>query len=276
MKRTIVSGGILALSLAVVLLAATASTASAKRRVALWCAPLPTTSTTSSRSTPAALSRGRRREGLRLRRPEGRNDEPGAGLWAGILTINDIFRPTISVSGDYTQTNNCPPTLAGPALSRWLPHHRHLRPHGHRAQAGHPAHRTRGADGGAHRQRGHHPTPPVLPLTLGRVRAGPPAAGKEGVVRHNTVAADNRALSRSRVPGLRRQARARRRRQEDHEAIPATKQLSPTTDQDEGHAQAPEAAQEGADAPKIKIKFTATDEFGQRPPSSARSSSVAE
>ena len=43
MKRRIVPGGILALSLAVVLLAATASTASADTDLALWCAPLPTT-----------------------------------------------------------------------------------------------------------------------------------------------------------------------------------------------------------------------------------------
>jgi hypothetical protein len=39
MKRRIVPGGILALSLAVVLLAATASTASADRNLALWCNP---------------------------------------------------------------------------------------------------------------------------------------------------------------------------------------------------------------------------------------------
>ena len=60
---TIVSGGILALGLAVVLLAATASTASAAFFV-----------------DPAIRGRASGEAELRLRRPAGRNDEPGAAL----------------------------------------------------------------------------------------------------------------------------------------------------------------------------------------------------
>jgi hypothetical protein len=87
MKRRIVPGGILALSLAVVLLVATASTAGAERYLSPWyCPPLPTQTTTLTRSPRAALI-SRRRAELRLRRPAGRNDEPCAGLCAGGLLL---------------------------------------------------------------------------------------------------------------------------------------------------------------------------------------------
>ena len=99
------SRGILALSLAVVLLAATASTASAHRLVY---------------DVPRDAPRHAAGE-LRLRRSAGRNDEPGAALYVwGLVPAHrsaarDTLNPSISVSGDYAQTNDCPPTLS----DRW-------------------------------------------------------------------------------------------------------------------------------------------------------------
>ena len=108
---TIVSGGILALSLAVVLLAATASTASASRVVGTWnCQP-----------PPAAPS-------LPVDDPQIQSCFGGLGRFNfgyhqlgtsasqrfALGVSDDTFSPRIGVSGDYTQTNNCPPTLSAP------------------------------------------------------------------------------------------------------------------------------------------------------------------
>jgi hypothetical protein len=112
-KRTVVPGGILALSLAVALLGATASTASADRVIGTWnCQPLP----------PGTLP----------------TDDPQIGrCFGGVLDSfdfgyhqlgtsaaqrfglgvleNDTFNPRIGTSGDYAQTNDCPPTLSAPS-----------------------------------------------------------------------------------------------------------------------------------------------------------------
>ena len=96
-KRTIAPGGILALSLAVVLLAATASTAGAHRGVRM------------SLDGPASVGFGDR--------------EVGTTSPAQAFTLRVGCRPTvsgceagsrnpkISVPGDYAQTNDCPPTM---------------------------------------------------------------------------------------------------------------------------------------------------------------------
>jgi opacity protein-like surface antigen len=109
MNRTI----ILALSLAVVLLAATASTASADRVTGTWnCPPLPP-----APSYPIEDPQIQRCFG-----PSGSFDfgyhRPGTSAsqrFALGVYDNDTFSPTIGVSGDYAQTNNCPPTLSAPA-----------------------------------------------------------------------------------------------------------------------------------------------------------------
>jgi hypothetical protein len=111
---TIVSGGILTLGLAVVLLAATASTASAERALSTWnCPPPPTPPTT---PTTIAEIQGCLGHGG-LGRPFDFGDRqrgttsPAQGFALGVFE-NDSFNPRISVSGDYAQTNNCPPTLS--------------------------------------------------------------------------------------------------------------------------------------------------------------------
>jgi hypothetical protein len=96
MKRTIVSRGILTLGLTVVLLAATASTAGATVLL-----------------TPASADFGNRQVGttspaqaftLRVRCTQ---------IFGGGCFATDSFNPSISVSGDFSQTNNCPATLQG-------------------------------------------------------------------------------------------------------------------------------------------------------------------
>jgi hypothetical protein len=126
MKRRIVPG-ILALSLAVVLLAATASSASAERVLEPWyCPPLPTPTATAEQLPPEC--RGEALPGLP---PVGVGDpfggfegfgdrqvgttSPAQGFGLGVWG-NDSFTPRISVSGDYAQTNNCPPTLSAGAV----------------------------------------------------------------------------------------------------------------------------------------------------------------
>jgi hypothetical protein len=109
MNRTI----ILALSLAVVLLAATASTASAERVLGPWyCPPPPTPSTTPTTLDQVAL------ECLDLGAGSFDFDDrqvgttsPAQRFTLGVWST-DTFTPDISVSGDYAQTNDCPPTLS--------------------------------------------------------------------------------------------------------------------------------------------------------------------
>jgi hypothetical protein len=96
-RRTIVPGGILTLSLAVLLLATTASTASADRGVRM------------SLVGPTSVGFGDRQVGttspvhaftLRVKcRPTASGCEAGSR------------KPRISVTGDYAQTNDCPPTM---------------------------------------------------------------------------------------------------------------------------------------------------------------------
>ena len=264
---TIVSGGILALGLAVVLLAATASTASAKTDLYLWCAPLPTTPTTPEQVFDGGCSEPvGRREVFDFGDRKVRTTSPAQGfaLW---VTINDTFNPTISVSGDYTQTNNCPPTLVGPAFFgggclitvTFTPTDTGPKRGTLRTGPGGPTVALTGKGVTT-------PTPPVLPLTLDAYVRSPPAAGGRGVV--NISSARMEIGPHCHVLGCpvydaklvlggdvmkttkRFKVGAEITRRVRHRPIEARvkhlKQLrkEPT-------------------APKIKIKFTATDEFGQ-------------
>jgi hypothetical protein len=121
MKRRIVPGGILALSLAVVLLAATASSASAEELAPWYCPPLPTPPTDLKQFPPegcldspshraeASFDFGDRQVGTtspgqRFALLFGPDDFPGPQY--------QTLTPSISVSGDYAQTNSCPPTIS--------------------------------------------------------------------------------------------------------------------------------------------------------------------
>jgi hypothetical protein len=95
MKRTIVCRGILALSLTIALFAATASTASATRILT------PTSADYGNRQV--ATTSPAQAFTLRVR---------CTFLFGGCFQ-NDSFSPSISVSGEYGQTNNCPATLQG-------------------------------------------------------------------------------------------------------------------------------------------------------------------
>jgi hypothetical protein len=111
MKRRIVPGGILALSFAVALLAATASSASATVASGTWdCPPLP----------PGPPLPNGDPQIQRCFGPTGSFDfgyhllGTSASQRFAVGVLDDTFSPRIGVSGDYAQTNNCPPTLSAP------------------------------------------------------------------------------------------------------------------------------------------------------------------
>ena len=192
---------------------------------------------------------------------------PAQGFGLGV-TVNDAFNPTISVSGDYTQTNGCPPTLAGPVFfgggclitvtftpTGTGPKHGTLR-----TGPGGPTVALTGKGVST-------PTPPVLPLTLDNVSVrDPQELGRRGVIRDITATA---AIGHCHVLGC-----------PDYDAtlvlggdvkkttkqLPATKQVAannfPTTIK--ARLKHLKQLKEEPTAPKVKIKFTATDEFGQR------------
>jgi hypothetical protein len=111
----IVPGGILALGVAVVLLAATASTASAERVLAPWhCVPLPTPPTTLEQIPEGCLDPFGDGPSFDFGDRQVGTTSPAQNFALGVID-NDAFNPRISVSGDYAQTNNCPPTLSAGA-----------------------------------------------------------------------------------------------------------------------------------------------------------------
>jgi len=109
MNRTI----ILALSLAVVLVAATASTASADRGLFPWHCPPPSTPPTSSEQIPEGCLGGLTGPGrtFDFGYPQVGTTSPAQRFALGVYNT-DTLTPRISVSGNYAQTNNCPPTLS--------------------------------------------------------------------------------------------------------------------------------------------------------------------
>ena len=110
MKRRIVRGGILALSLAVVLMGATACTASAAPVLYQWnCQPPPTPPTTFEQIPPGCLGSSSFDFGDRQVGTTSRAQRFALGV------SGETFAPSISVSGDYAQTSNCPPTLSAGA-----------------------------------------------------------------------------------------------------------------------------------------------------------------
>jgi hypothetical protein len=129
MKRRIVPGGILALSLAVVLMAATASTATADVAFYPWnCPPAATPPTTIDQLPEGCIGQfsgyGQRKgwPGPTFNFGGGQvgKTSPAQRFALGVgcrpnVACNETFTPRISVSGDYAQTNNCPPTLAARA-----------------------------------------------------------------------------------------------------------------------------------------------------------------
>ena len=265
---TIVSGGILALGLAVVLLAATASTASAETRqtrLYLWCAPLPTTPTTSALVDGGCIEPVGRREGFDFGDRKVGTTSPAQGFEVGVFG-NDPppFNPTISVSGDYTQTNSCPPTLSGPfgmggsclITVTFNPTDTGPKRGTLRTGPGGPTVALTGKGVTT-------PTPPVLPLTLDAYARDP-----QRLARTVNIGYVEAAVGHCHVLGC-----------PDYDAtlvlggdvkkttmqLPATNQVAanePTTIK--ASLKHLKQLRKEPTAPKIKIKFTATDEFGQR------------
>ena len=120
MRCTIVPGGLLALSLAVVLLAATASTASAEKTLGTWNCPPPTSPASDIGQVSlncfggplfgnSSFNFGDRQVGTTS--PVQRF---ALAVWCrpGHGVCPDTLNPSIAVPGDYAQTNDCPPTLS--------------------------------------------------------------------------------------------------------------------------------------------------------------------
>jgi hypothetical protein len=279
MKRRIVPGGILALSLAVVLIGATASTASADlfpdRDLFLWCAPLPPTPV----GCVEGHSPGKEVKPFDFGDRQVGTTSPAQGFElvarqpVGVYDDGDVLNPEISVSGDYAQTNNCAPTLSaiqGCFIRVTFTPTSTGRQHGTLSI---------GPGGPTATLTGHgvkHRTPPVLPLTLdASVRNGilgdatlgtnhgdaslKPERWKRGVVRglsadthighcfvHQCPDYDTKVVLRGDVKKTTKQLAANSGPAQFKARLKHLKQLKaePTP-------------------PKIKIKFVATDEFGQ-------------
>jgi hypothetical protein len=263
MKRKIVPGGIFALSLAVGLLATTASTASADTDLDLWCAPLPTASTTLEQILDGGcLESIGRREVFDFGDRRVGTTSPAQGFGLGV-TINDTFNPRISLFGDYAQTNRCAPIspqIQGCLITvTFAPTGTGPKRGTLRTGPGGPTVPLTGKGVTT-------PTPPVLPLTFEYVSVrSPQELGRRGVVRNITASA---TIGHCHVLGC-----------PDYDAtlvlggdvkkttkqLDATKQVvanEPTTIK--ARLKHLKQLREEPTAPKIKIKFTATDEFGQR------------
>jgi hypothetical protein len=257
MTRRIVPGGILALMLAVALLAATASTASAHWLLAFDCAPLP---------TPGQIPGGgcfepRYGRGFDFGDRRVGTTSPAQGF--AMLVTNGSFEPSdngfqprISVSGDYAQTNDCRPSLS--VLERCL-----IAVSFAPTSAGPKKGTLRTGPGGPTATltgRGvKHWTPPVLPLRLDAFANGLQKLGRSGVVEVGAVANIGHCLIPS-CPdyGAKLVLRGDVKKTTRHLA---TDTNVPT----EIKARLEHLRQLKAKptAPRIKVKFKATDEFGQ-------------
>jgi hypothetical protein len=251
---TIVPGGILALGLAVVLLAAsagaaTAGTASADTRLYLWCAPLPAPDggciDGGHRLDRSPFDFGHRQVGT---------TSPAQGFF---LSASGTFNPSISVSGDYVQTSNCPPTMVNQScLFRVTFTPTSTGPKEGTLSTG-PGGPTAMLTGKGVTTR----TPPVLPLRLDANADRWLELGRRGVLRKDipvrTYIGDCLLYS---CPDyditLRLRGDFRR----------TTKQLAANSGWVAIKARPKHLKQlkEEPTPPKIKMKFVATDEFGQK------------
>jgi hypothetical protein len=117
--RRAIGPGIVTLSLAVALFAATASTASAERTLSMWRCPPPTSPPTDIGQVPLGCL-----EGPVSGNPSFDFGDRQVGTTSPVQRFAlavwcvprhpcpDALNPSIGVSSDYVQTNNCPPTLS--------------------------------------------------------------------------------------------------------------------------------------------------------------------
>jgi hypothetical protein len=256
---------ILALSLAAALLAATASTASADRELHIWCAPLPAGPPPPPGPLPENACIGVQDPATGWSFDFGDRQvgttSPAQGFAFGVLR-DDSFNPRISVSGDFAQTNNCPPTLsaAGEQIAGCVigvtfdptgtgPRHGTLS-----TGPGGPTVALTGTGVTT-------PTPWDWPLTLNAFVDNQQTLGRRGVVK-DIIAWTEIGLCLPLVPQC-----------PDYETKlvlrgdvkKTTKQLTANDPYKEMNARLKHLKQLRAEptAPKIKIKAVATDEFGQ-------------
>ena len=242
-KRTI-----LALSLAVVLLAATASTASADRVLSPWyCPPLPTSPTTidqvpldclGSFSGPGpSFDFGNRQVGT---------TSPAQGFALGVYGT-DTLTPRISVSGDYAQTDNCPPTLSatGPVQVQGCLITVTFTPTGTGAKHGTL---STGPGGPTHALTGTGvttPTPPALPLMLSAGSDRKQRLGKKIKFDATTNNDSTLVATGSKIKKTKKQLKA-----VESKTFKA-------------RLKHPKRLKEKPTPPQVKIKLAATDEYGQ-------------
>ncbi len=118
-RRTI-GPGVLTLSLAVVLLAASASTASAEKTLGTWNCPPPTSPATDIGQVSLGCFGGPLfgNSSFNFGDRQVETTSPvqrfALAVWCrpGHGVCPDTLNPSIAVPGDYAQTNNCPPTLS--------------------------------------------------------------------------------------------------------------------------------------------------------------------
>jgi hypothetical protein len=257
MNRTI----ILALSLAVVLLAATASTASADRGLYLWCAPLPTTPgppgplpedgcvVINDPPTGWSFAFGDRQVGT---------TSPAQGFALGVT--DETFNPRIRVSGDYAQTNNCPPTLSAGAEPEGCVIRVTFAPTGtgpkHGTLSTGPGGPTVALTGTGVK----HRTPWDWPLTLDANVRPKQKLRRSGVVRDIRAGTNIGQCLIPQCPDYDTQLVLR------GDVKKTTKQLTanaPDFKEMNARLEHPKRLRAEPTRPKIKIKLVATDEFGQ-------------
>jgi hypothetical protein len=256
---TIVPGGILALSLAVVLLAATASTASANKYLGLWCAPLPTPPTTFEQIEHGCMEQVGRREVFDFGDRKVGTTSPAQGFELGLQTVNDIFNPTISVSGDYAQTNSCPPTLLYSCLITVTFTPTDTGPKRGTLRTG-PGGPTVALTGNGVTTR----TPPVLPLTLDVYMRNTQQLGRRGAVNIDNVVAEMGHCHVRGCPDYDAKLVLGGDVKKTTKQLPATNQVADPRTRIKARLKHLKQLRKEPTAPEIKIKFTATDEFGQR------------
>jgi hypothetical protein len=264
MKRRIVPAGILALSLTVVLLVVTASTVTASTATAspdlfLWCAPLPTTPT--NQFDDGCLEQAGPREVFDFGDRQIGTTSPAQGF-ALAVKFNDTFNPRISVSGDYTQANSCPPRLSGPLpmgggcliIVTFAPTGTGPKEGTLRTGPGGPTVALTGKGVTT-------PTPPVLPLTLD-TNADTQKLRRSGVVTVQARARIGHCIMPS-CPDYDDTKLVLRGDIKKTTKHLATNAFSSEFTEIKARLKHLKQLREEPTTPKIQIKFTATDEFGQ-------------